>query len=322
VVIDPGAGIRIFVYLTARSFDGYVFQAIEAKARGFKAILRRSITVRVVEDVDEVVLSAAEAKALVAGDPDVLKRVQLQTEIVKLEALRAAHLDQQVQARWELNRLPQRITDLRARVETIAADVAFRDAHAPQPNARGDKPFSFVVDERVFTDRVEAAPAFAAGVERGVDESFAAGRGTGSCPSIPIAAYRGFEVTVRPATSGTIRLGLRCPERSDAPEYATARTLDAAQVPAYGIGLFQRLDHLFDALDAELKAAQDGLAREETNLASCTDQLARPFEHEEALLFAQRDLARIDRKLTHHSGSSGPPAPPCINPALDDEAAA
>src|ERR1700716_2393838 len=97
-VIDPGAGIRIFVYLTARSFDGYVFQAIEAKARGFKAILRRSITVRVVEDVDEVVLSAAEAKALVAGDPDVLRRVQLQTEIVKLEALRAAHLDQQVQS--------------------------------------------------------------------------------------------------------------------------------------------------------------------------------------------------------------------------------
>ena len=77
-----------------------------------------------------------------------------------------------------------------------------------------------------------------------------------------------------------------------------------------------------DALDAELEAAQDGLAREETNLTSYTDQLARPFEHEEALLFAQRDLARIDRKLTYHSGSSGPPAPPCINPAVDDEAAA
>ena len=72
----------------------------------------------------------------------------------------------------------------------------------------------------------------------------------------------------------------------------------------------------------EIKTAQDGLAREETNLASYTDQLARPFEHGEALLFAQRDLARIDRKLTHHSGSSGPPAPPCINAALDDEAAA
>jgi len=155
-----------------------------------------------------------------------------------------------------------RIAELRARVDAIAADVAFRDAHAPQPNAHRDKPFSFVVDGRVYSDRVQAAPAFAAVIDRGVDESFAAGQATGSCPSTPIAAYRGFEVTVRPATSGTIRLGLRCPERSDALEYATARTLDVAQVPAYGIGLFQRLDHLFDALDAELKAAQDGLARE------------------------------------------------------------
>src|SRR5260221_12653417 len=111
-LIDPGQGIRIFLYVTARSFDGYVWQAIEAKARGFKAILRRPVTVRVVEDVDEVVLSAAEAKALVAGDPDVLKRVQLQTEIVKLEALRAAHLDQPVHARWKLKRLPRGIADI------------------------------------------------------------------------------------------------------------------------------------------------------------------------------------------------------------------
>ena len=61
---------------------------------------------------------------------------------------------------------------------------------------------------------------------------------------------------------------MRCPERSDALEYATARTLDATQVPAYGIGLIQRLDHVLEALAAELKTAQDGLAREETNLAS------------------------------------------------------
>lgn len=62
VLLDPGPGIRIFLYVTERSFDGYVWQAIEAKARGFTAVLRRSVTVRVVDDVDEVVLSAAEAK--------------------------------------------------------------------------------------------------------------------------------------------------------------------------------------------------------------------------------------------------------------------
>jgi len=315
-VIDPGAGIRIFVYLTARSFDGYVFQAIEAKARGFKAVLRRSLTVRVVEDVDEVVLSAAEAKALVAGDPDVLKRVQLQTDIHKFEALRAAHLDQQVQARWELKRLPQRIADLRIRVEAIAADVAFRDAEPTHTNTTGEKPFSFGVDGRLFIDRVEAAPLFSAAIVRGAETSLAAGQATGSYPSTPIAAYRGFEVTVRPASGGTVRLGLRCPERSEALEYATVRTLDLDQVSAYGTGLFQRLEHLLGALPAELKAAQDGLAREETNLASYTEQLARPFEHEQALVAAQRELARIERKLT--SGASTLRS----SSELDDEAAA
>ena len=266
-----------------------------------------------------MVLSAAEAKALVAGDPDVLKRVQLQTEIVRLEALRAAHLDRQVQARWELKPLPQRIADLRARVEAIATDVAYRDAHAQQPNANGEKPFAFLLDRRTFTDRAEAAELFAVAIRRGAEQSYAAGDAPGSCPSTPIAMYRGFQVTVRPSTASTVRVGLRCPERPEALEYATARTLDLDQVEAYGTGLFQRLDHVLDALSAELKAAQDGLGREETNLASYTEQLAKAFEHTEALLSAQRELARIERKLT--SGGHSPDALPSA-PEVDDEAAA
>ncbi len=320
-LVDPGAGIRIFIYLTERSFDGYVFQAIEAKARGFKAILRRSVTMRVVEDVDEVVLSAAEAKALVAGDPDVLKRVQLQTEIVRLEALRAAHLDRQVQARWELKRLPQRIAELRARAGAIAADVAFRDTHTPHPNSKGDKPFSIVVDGCTFTDRAAAAPPFAAAIQAQAEASWAARDATAG-PAPAVALYRGFEVVVRPASLGTIRLGLRCPERSDALEYATARTLDVDQVPAYGTGLFQRLDHVLEAFDAELKAARDGLAREETNLASYSEQQARPFEHDQALLEAQRELARIDRKLTDHAGPGAMPGAVLTDDHAAHEAAA
>ncbi len=307
-IVDPGKGIRIFLYVTESSFDGYIWQAIEAKARGFKAILRRSVTVRVIEDVDEVVLSAAEARALVAGDPDVLRRVQLQTELTKLQALRAAHLDRQVQARWELKRLPRRIAELRARVESIGADVAFRDTHAPRPNARGEKPFAILVDGRTYTDREEAAPPFAAAVARGAAAGNDTAGSTGAPAATPIARYRAFDVTVRPATFGTVRLGLRCPDRADALEYSTTRTLDLAMLEGYGTGLFQRLDHVLQALDAELRAAQDGLAREETNLASYTEQLDRHFEHEPALVAAQQELTRIERRLTGpatRSGASG-----------------
>jgi hypothetical protein len=51
-------------------------------------------------------------------------------------------------------------------------------------------------------------------------------------------------------------LGLRRPDRHDALEYATTRTLELAELSAYGIGLFQRFDHVLEALDAELKAAR------------------------------------------------------------------
>ena len=121
---------------------------------------------------------------------------------------------------------------------------------------------------------------------------------------------------------GAVRLGRRCSDRSDALEYATARRLDPLQAPAYGTGLFQRLDHLSEAIDGELKAARDGLAREETNLASYTDQLANGFEHEDALITAQRNLGRIERKLTDTSSGSRPPHTLSSPGQDDDEAAA
>jgi hypothetical protein len=77
----------------------------------------------------------------------------------------------------------------------------------------------------------------------------------------------------------------------------------------YGTGLFQRFDHVLEALDAELKAAPDGLAREETNLTSYSEQLARPFEHHQALLDAQRELARIEQ--AHRPGRHKWPAWRC-----------
>jgi len=125
---------------------------------------------------------------------------------------------------------------------------------------------------------------------------------------LPIHSDRGlpgFEVTVRPATSGTIRLGLRCPARSDALEYATAPHTRCG--PGAGIRHRGSSNGSITCLTPSMPSSwlrRMALAREETNMASYTDQLARPFEHEEPLLITQRDLARIDRKLTHHSDLS------------------
>jgi len=51
----------------------------------------------------------------------------------------------------------------------------------------------------------------------------------------PSAACGGFDVTVRPATSGTICMGSRCLARSDALEYATAHLLDVWPSSSRGV---------------------------------------------------------------------------------------
>ena len=122
---------------------------------------------------------------------------------------------------------------------------------------------------------------------------------------MPIALYRGFRVAVRPGVVGTVRLGLRCAERQDGLEYSTARTLDPLQATAYGAGLFQRLDNVLDAISGELKATEDALAREKTNLASYAQQLSDAFEHHDTLLAAQRELGAIERKLTSGAADAG-----------------
>ena len=70
---------------------------------------------------------------------------------------------------------------------------------------------------------------------------------------------------------------------------------------------------VFRALAAELKAAQDGLAREETNLASYTEQLAKPFEHHEVLVAAQLELRGLTRSSPHQCATS-----PALRRARDE----
>ena len=50
--------------------------------------------VRSAEDVDEKALSYGEIKALATGNPEILKKTQLDTEVSKLKLLKQNHLSQ------------------------------------------------------------------------------------------------------------------------------------------------------------------------------------------------------------------------------------
>src|SRR5438445_67767 len=87
--------VSIFRYVTEGSFDAYLYQTLETKARFIQQVMSGTVTVREAEDVEGGALNYAEIKAIASGNPLVLDKIRIDTEVRKLDVLRAAHWNQQ-----------------------------------------------------------------------------------------------------------------------------------------------------------------------------------------------------------------------------------
>ena len=175
--------VRIFRYVTEGSFDAYMWQTLETKARFIQQVMNGQTSVRCAEDLDGGALTYAEIKAIASGNPAVMEKVKVDTEIRKLDQLRAAHLNQQYSIRQQLRSLPSEIKERHERIERLSADIATRDA-------QGAEEFSMTVGNRVYEGKGAREQAAAALTEVALswrDDQSLQVRG----------AFRGFEILSR-----------------------------------------------------------------------------------------------------------------------------
>ena len=86
--------VYIYTYVTEKTFDAYLFQLVETKQKFISQIMTSRTPVRSAEDVDEKALSYAEIKALAAGNPLILEKTQLDTDVAKLKLLKQSYLSE------------------------------------------------------------------------------------------------------------------------------------------------------------------------------------------------------------------------------------
>ena len=67
--------VHVYRYVTAQTFDSYIWQTLENKQRFISQIMTSKSPVRSCEDADETTLSYAEVKALCAGDPRIREKM-------------------------------------------------------------------------------------------------------------------------------------------------------------------------------------------------------------------------------------------------------
>ena len=274
------AEVEIYRYVTEGSFDAYMWQTLETKARFIQQVMSGQTSVRTAEDLEGGALTYAEIKAIASGNPAVIEKVKVDTEVRRLDQLRAVHLNQQHSIRWQLRNLPEKIDEAKQNLERLASDISSRDAH-------GGEEFVMAVGSRLFSGkgaREEAATALtraalACRVESGARS---------------LASFRGFEILCRAKLTGPPDLFVRGTG-------AYAANLNADNP----LGTMQSVEHVLRSLDRAAEKEHEHLGRLEKSVADFRAEAGRPFEHEarlkelvvrQAEINAALDLDKGDRQ--------------------------
>jgi len=252
--------IHIHRYVTEGSFDAYMWQTLETKARFINQVMNGSVTVRNAEDLEGGALTYAEIKAIASGNPAVMEKVKVDTEIRKLDQLRSSHINQQHAIRMQVRSLPEHIDRARKYHAAVSADIAERDAHA-------DEDFTMKIGNREFSGkgaREEASNALGTVVMSWRDDKTAQVR----------ARFKGFDILSRGSQfkDGEPDLFVRGKE-----------TYKANLNPDNPLGTIQSIEQVLRGLDRRAEEEQREIEREEKALADYKGQLGRTFEHEARL---------------------------------------
>lgn len=115
--------VHIFRYVTVGTFDGFMWQSLERKARFIAQMLDGGSVLREIEDVSDSELTYGEVKALAAGNPLLMEHSELQSEVKRLLTMRSVFQQSVNAARGRATQSRQGAQSLRSLVEKVREGV-------------------------------------------------------------------------------------------------------------------------------------------------------------------------------------------------------
>jgi len=100
---------------------------IESKARFISQIMAGEVTARTAEDVDQLVMTAAQIKAIASGNPQILEKVAVEVELTKLERLYSAWIASRQRLRGQMETLPAHLESVTREITGHRKAIATRD---------------------------------------------------------------------------------------------------------------------------------------------------------------------------------------------------
>ncbi|HZZ81340.1 MAG TPA: DEAD/DEAH box helicase family protein, partial [Gemmataceae bacterium] len=274
--------VEIYRYVTEGSFDAYMWQALETKARFIGQVITGDNAARRADDISGQELSYAEVKAIASGNPAVLTLAEADAELQRLNLLKKNHLDEQYVARRNVRDLPATIERLTERLTKLNDDEATATAHAADPIVIGSQRFAREDAPAVLAKRLDAMPFSVRETTR-----------------VPVGTYRG------------LKFGLLLH-----PQFAPDVYLEGAGIRHTGLSrehqgpraVLNALDRLAGACGSECAGTRQELAIAESQLRDYQARLGTPFSHEAYLseMTGLRDQLKGGLSATHQADELGP----------------
>lgn len=246
------------------------------------------VTARTSEDVDDMVITAAQVKAIASGNPRILERVSIEVELARLSRLYTVWRNGRRNLKWELESLPGRVHEADLRVAGHEQAQALRDQNPSSDGAfkiklkrsvRNDEWLSF--DHR--TQAGEHLDKLRREVGMRLDSEYCF-----------IGSYRGFQILVQRQRDRSEALltpveGFLCVPESKL--FYPFNFGDSAQ------GTIQSIDAQFKAIDTHLQRALKYQAELKHKQEQIEKELAKGWDYAQKYEELQAQFQRVNQLL-------------------------
>jgi N12 class adenine-specific DNA methylase/SAM-dependent methyltransferase len=155
--------VQTIRYVTERSFDGYMWQTLERKARFINQVMHGRLDTREIADIGDTALSFSEVKALATGNPLLMDKADADAALARLQRAERAHHRNQDALRQAIDYFEKEITRLARLTSRIDAAIKRRrDTHGDQ--------FTMTVDGTTYRKRADAGQHLKQIVQREIAE--------------------------------------------------------------------------------------------------------------------------------------------------------
>jgi hypothetical protein len=283
--------VQVIRWITARSFDGYMWQTLERKAKFIREVMSPALDAREIADIGDQALSYSEAKALAAGNPLLIDKAEADTELARLTRVERAHHRDQDTLRRAITRHQQHI----AARTTLVGDID--TAIARRKDTRGDL-FTMTVEGQEYRKRADAGQHVLPLLTREATNQLGFRHRT-----LHIGELGGFPLTAtvsRPLGQTQVTLTLDGAPGSD----LTLTIADLAETDP--VGLVTRLENRLTRLEATKAQALADIDHASTEITHAHTDLGKPFAYADEFTAARERCRDIDEQL---EAAATPPQP-------------